>query len=151
MRGDSIAGMFLQHTNYSKYKIERGGDVNKNELLWKETQARSENIKTYASLIKHALTLAAGAWCFHMLTEMLTALAAAQPDSLRALGEFAEKLNAGTILSYVLSAILGGGWYYERRGKKRAIRKTKEARDQLEGNDPFHESSGLDDDGHTPQ
>lgn len=124
--------------------------MNKNELEWKRAVLRSENLSGVFGIVKHAITATAVAGCIYIIFHSLELIVQARPDSLIALGGFVEKLNLGSTLSYIAAALSSAGWYYERLGKKRAIRKLKDFRTTAEQGDKYNESSGLDDDGHTP-
>lgn len=134
--------------------------MDKNELEWKKHEAelewqkqliKSQNLKFAFDLVKHALTLATILGAIYIAFNTFLELAKARPETLKALAEFAEKFKIGTVVMSIVATIGGIGWYYERKGKKRAIKNLRNLREKLEENDPHNEGSGLDENGHTPK
>jgi type III secretory pathway component EscU len=71
-------------------------------------------------------------------------------SSLRALSTVVKALQLHTLVGYLAAAIFGVAWQYERAGKKRAIKKAGEFRKKAESNDSYRSSSGLRENGDTP-
>ena len=124
--------------------------MNKNELELQKLVIRSENLREVFSLIKHALSLATIAGCIYIAFDCIRDMVTARPDTLHALAGVIEKMNLGFIFSCVVTIVSACGWAYERRGKKRAIRKLRDFRGKVESEDDFNQGSGLDVAGHTP-
>jgi len=75
----------------------------------------------------------------------------ASPDVIDAMARVIEKLNFSNTTGYMLSGGMGIGWYAERKGKKRAIRKKGEFQKMIEKDDKYRSSSGLTEFGDTPR
>ncbi|MFT3870459.1 MAG: hypothetical protein QM715_18575 [Nibricoccus sp.] len=73
------------------------------------------------------------------------------PSSINALSNFVEKFKLGTIFGYALAGLCGAGYWYERKGKKRAIQEKAHYQKIAEKNDPDRPSSGLTSTGQTPK
>lgn len=70
-----------------------------------------------------------------------------EPDKLC---KFFEVIGLRGIALTIFALLVSGVAYFERRGKKRAIKKLGECRRNLEQYDPARTSSGLTDTGETP-
>jgi hypothetical protein len=73
------------------------------------------------------------------------------PESLNAIAHIIKNINFLNSSSYVMAFMFGGGWYFERRGKKRAIAKKGEYQKKVEQNDLYRSSSCLTESGDTPE
>lgn len=121
------------------------------ELRKVTTFVASEKWKGGFDLAKHLITTVCVIGCVYIIFHTFSDLAQAKPDSLRALATFAATLKMDKLFPSIFGALGIGGWIYERRGKKRAIKKIDGLRQQIERDDKYNQSSGLDDAGHTPK
>ncbi|HEY3321877.1 MAG TPA: hypothetical protein VGP72_15520 [Planctomycetota bacterium] len=71
-------------------------------------------------------------------------------DQLRALKEVISAFKLDSLFGWGGCGIFGTAWYYERWGKKRAIKKKGEFQALAEGKDTYRSSSGLTKTGDTP-
>lgn len=124
--------------------------MNKNELELKKLMLKSESFGSVMNLLQHAVTAGAVVWSIHIIFEGLDRIVKSNPDAIGALAQVIEKLQISAILGYVVAGLTTIGYVYERRGKKRAIRKLDDMRTKLEMSDPQKGSSHLDENGHTP-
>ena len=98
------------------------------------------------------LVRAAGAIIIvYIFMEGLKSIAAQSPDSVAAIAKVIEALKLNEWLPWVVSAILGTATYFERRGKKRAIKEKGRLQKIVEGKDPNRTSCGLTEFGDTPE
>ena len=124
--------------------------MNKNELELKKLMLKSESFGSVMNLLQHAVTAGAFVWSIHIIFEGLDRIVKSNPDAIGELAQVIEKLQISAILGYVVAGLTTIGYVYERRGKKRAIRKLDDMRTKLEMSDPQKGSSHLDENGHTP-
>lgn len=130
-------------------RIER--EMNKNELELRKLVLRSENVGAFMNLVQHAISATAVVGSIYIVVGGLERLVQSRPDAISALAVVIEKLQVNSILAYIVAACTTLGYVYERRGKKRAIRKLADLRHGQERQDPYKSSSHLDENGHTPQ
>ena len=135
---------FVVQTTYLEFQ------VNKNELELKKLTLKSESFGSLMNLCQHIVTAGAGVWSIKIIFEGLDRIVKSNPDAIGALAQVIEKLQISAILGYVVAGLTTIGFVYERRGKKRAIRKLDDMRTTLEMKDPHKGSSHLDENGHTP-
>lgn len=140
---------FCYYSRRSK-RLRIGGDLNKNELEFAKLNASSRNLGLWLGFAKHVVTALAVVGLAHVMFLGLTNIVAAKPDSLNALAIVIEKMRLGSWFGYLVAMGASGGWFFERRGKKRAVRQLDTRRNRLEHNDPYHEGSGLTETGETP-
>lgn len=125
-------------------------EVNKNEFELKKLMLKSESFGSVMNLLQHAVTAGAAVWSIYIIFDGLDRIVKSNPDAIGELAQVIEKLQISAILGYVVAGLTTIGYVYERRGKKRAIRKLDDMRTKLEMNDPHKGSSNLDENGHTP-
>lgn len=125
--------------------------MNKNEFEIKKLGIEAERFGTVVNLIQHAFTLTAVVSGIYLVMNGLSQMLLAKPASLEAMAGLVEKLRVDSLISYIFLAGTSLGWVYERKGKKRAIKRLKDCRDEREREDPYRPSSNLDENGHTPQ
>jgi len=125
--------------------------VNKNEFEIKKLGIEAEKFGTVVNLIQHVVTLLAVIAAVYLIMKGLNQMVSARPASLDAMAGIVEKLRVDSWIAYVVTAGSSFGWIYERKGKKRAIKRLKDCRDEREREDPYRPSSNLDENGHTPQ
>lgn len=125
--------------------------MNKNEYEIQKLAVAGQNLERklqfVAVLFKYAVVAFLGFWLF----DTVKALGTMEPASLAGLAVVVEKMNFGTVVHSILTLALGGAWFLERRGKRRAIRKVDEFRGAVEADDPYNSSSQLDANGQTPK
>jgi hypothetical protein len=124
--------------------------VNKNEFELKKLMLKSESFGAFMNLLQHALTATTVVASVYIAFDGLVQIVKSNPEAIGALAQVVEKLQISAILGYSVAALTSIGYVYERRGKKRAIRKLDEMRTRLEVEDPHKGSSHLDENGHTP-
>lgn len=134
--------------NYGKPST--GRDLNKNELELKRLTIQSVNLGKMLETAKHVVTCGCVGFCFWVMFQGLEQIAKVNASSLSAFAIVVQNMRLGSLMGYVVAAVTTGGWYYERIGKKRAIKKLGESRRALEQDDPNNASSGLTDTGETP-
>ena len=100
--------------------------------------------------IKPAVKYAGIAFCLWIIFKGLTDVGRLNVGALKALGSLVYALKLHVIIGYLSAVLTGLGWQYERLGKKRAIKKLGELRKSLEQNDSYRSSSGLRENGDTP-
>ncbi len=84
---------------------------------------------------------------FDGINKIITGRDAATID---AISKLIGALRLGSVLGYVAAILCGAGWYFERQGKKRAIREKSRYQSVVERDDPYRTSSGLTETGDTP-
>lgn len=104
----------------------------------------------YVDLVKLAMQLAAGLGFAWMLFNCFVSLTAANPERLRALATVITTMSLDKIVPWILAGGSSLAWAAERTGKKRLVKKLASKRNQIERNDPYSGSSGLDETGNTP-
>lgn len=124
--------------------------MNKNEFEIQKLSVSGQNLERKLSfaggLVRYGVVAFLGFWLF----DTIKVLGTMQPASLAGLAAVVEKMNLGTVVHSIVTMALGGGWYLERKGKHRAIRKVDEFRGMVEEDDPHRSSSQLDAHGQTP-
>lgn len=121
------------------------------DLELQRISAGSVKFAQVIGLLKHAITMAVFAFCVHLFMTGLNQMVGNDADSLKALGFVIEKMKFGDILGYLGTIGAGTGWYYERKGKKRAYARLGKNRAIDECDDPYSASSHLGPDGQTPK
>lgn len=104
----------------------------------------------YVDLLKHTLQLGAGlgfAWLFF---DCVQALTSANPERLKALATVITSMSLDRVVPWILSGGLGIAYAQERAGKKRLVRKLAAKRGEVEQDDAYAGSSGLNETGDTP-
>ena len=81
---------------------------------------------------------------------MVTALKVPE-ENANALARCLAAVHMNDIIKYIAMAILGGGWYLEKRRNNRLVRKEGALRHQKEHADTVNTRSGLDEVGATPR
>jgi len=124
--------------------------LNKNDLELARIKASATRHGQVLNVVKTCLTLGTMLGCVYMVVDGLKFMVTADPAGVSAIAEVVKNLNIGGILAYVLAAGSTGGWYMERRGKKRLLGEYAENRRRLESHDAYRGSSGLTASGDTP-
>lgn len=125
--------------------------MSKNEIKLEELRTNADKFHTTMETFGKFLTVAGWVTAIYLIMRTLENIVLAKPESIQALAMVVEKLQVNAILGWVGTAMAGGGWYYERKGKKRAYKLNSEQRKALEANDLHRGTSGLDENGHTPK
>lgn len=127
--------------------------MNKNEfeLQMRRLAVNARNYEHIANFAEHVVSGVTVLGAVYLFIDGLKMIALAQPEAITALATVVDKLQINAIMGYIVGGLCGAGWVYERRGKKRAISQYGELRRKIESNDPYHASSGLDANGHTPR
>lgn len=134
----------------SLFVVERNVHLNKHELELQRLTLSSVNLREWLGLARHIITVIGLIWCARLMFAGIENISTANPESLKALARVVEHMHLGSLMGYLVAAMTGVGWFFERTGKKRAIRKLGKSRRQLECDDPCHSSSGLTATGETP-
>ncbi len=125
--------------------------MNKNEL---EAHLITTRAQTLDTAMATTARIATGLFVFlsiSALMEGLQEIVSAEPEAINALAKVIKNLNVNGMLGTFVGLLGTGGWFYERKGKQRAIRKLADCRRDTEKNDPDRSSSNLDHNGHTPK
>jgi hypothetical protein len=125
--------------------------MNKNELEAHRISTRAQSIDALMSTVARGLT---GFFVYLSISSILEGLqdiVSADPEAITALAKVIKSLNINGMLGIFVGLLGTGGWYYERKGKQRAIRQLAERRNEVEKDDPERSSSNLDHNGHTPR
>ncbi len=104
-------------------------------------------METVRHLSGRATTLAAIWMFFDGLNKVIAGRDAATID---AVSRLVAEMKLGSVMGYAIAAVCGAGWYFERKGKKRAIREKSRYQAMVEQDDPYRTSSGLTETGETP-
>lgn len=86
-----------------------------------------------------------------LIIDGLVEISEKSPQQIFALSAFAAKLKLSDIISWIISAVCMVGYFCERNGKKRAIKKISRLQKEVEKDDPNRTSSGLTITGDTPK
>ncbi len=121
------------------------------EFQTRKLAVSARNYEHVANLATHTITMGTIAGSIYMMMSGLQTIVLAQPEAITALADVVDKLKISAIISYMTAGVCGVGWFFERKGKKRAISQNGQFRRKIESNDPYHASSGLDANGHTPR
>ncbi|MRW89820.1 hypothetical protein GJ699_07480 [Duganella sp. FT80W] len=124
--------------------------MNKNELTLETLKISADKYKVTLNFLTSAFKLIALVAIIYIIMEGLREIAGANPAAIKALAGLVKELKISTITGYVLAAFCGSGWYMERKGKKRLLRKKAAERHRLEQNDPYNPACGLTPTGDTP-
>ena len=125
--------------------------MNKNEFELEKLKLDTERFHRIMETVAKLATIVGWVYAIQLMMDGLRSIVLAQPDAIQALAKVIENMHMNTILGWVGAAMGGGGWLFERKGKKRAYKVNSELRKQLEAKDPHRSTSGLDDNGHTPK
>lgn len=125
--------------------------MNKNELALESLKISAYRFKLVLNFLTTVCKLAAGVGVIYIIMAGLREISGANPVGIKALAELVKELKVSTIVGYVLAAGCAGGWYLERKGKKRLLPKKAAARHQLEQSDPYNPACGLTPTGDTPK
>lgn len=96
-------------------------------------------------------TIVGWAFAIWVIMEGLKIIVLAKPEAIQALAKVVESMQLNGVLGWIGAVLATGGWWFERKGKKRVYRSNSELRKKLELQDPHRLTSGLDDNGHTPK
>jgi hypothetical protein len=124
--------------------------MNKNELIIAQAQIAASLHKARLDTFDKAWKVTGSAFIVYLVMSGLKDISAASPAGISALAVLAKNLNISGILGYVLAAGGAGGWYLERKGKKRLVEQAAGKRHAREAKDSYHPSSGLTQTGDTP-
>lgn len=125
--------------------------MNKNELEARKLAVSAAKHHSTMELIAKIATVGGGVFAIHLIMSGLQQIVYAKPEAIGALALVIEKLQINAILGWLVGGTASLGYLYERKGKKRAIRKLAQHRRGAEASDPYHSSSELDENGHTPE
>ena len=124
--------------------------MTKNEFELRRLALEASNFSRTLALGQHFLTLLAVVSSIYVVMKGLEVIVSHKPEALTALALVIEKLQINSIIAFVVAAGTSMGWLLERRGKQRAYKELGINRSEVEKNDPYHPSSNLDNNGHTP-
>lgn len=125
--------------------------MNKNELEFRKAALGAQRLATWLGLVKHAITLGFAVWALDIILKGLTPFIGQNPESIAAFAKLVEAINPSNITGYIIATIAALGWRLERTGRKRAIRLKDGYQRKVEGGDAYRSSSGLTEDGDTPE
>lgn len=125
--------------------------MNKNELTLETLKISAHRYTLTLNFLATSFKIAAAVGIIFIIMEGLRDIVGANPDGIKALAEVVRYLNVSTIIGYVLAAGCAGGWFLERKGKKRLLPQKAAARHKLEQHDAYHPPSGLTPTGDTPE
>jgi len=125
--------------------------MNKNELELEKLKIQSDRFHATMETIAKLASIIGWVGAVYLIMRGLESIVLAKPEAIQALAMVVEKLHINAILGWIGAVIGGGAWLFERKGKKRAYKVNSDLRKRLEGNDPHHGTSGLDENGHTPK
>ena len=125
--------------------------MNKNELEALRITTKAQTVEVVMSAIARVVI---ALFVFLSIVSVMTGLqeiVSAEPKAISALATVIASLKVNDMLGIFVGLLGTGGWFYERKGKQRAISKLADCRRQVEKNDPERSSSNLDSKGHTPK
>lgn len=125
--------------------------MNKNEFELAKLRLESENFHRVMDTIAKIATILGWVAAIHLIMTGLASIVQANPDAIQALSKVVQNLELNAALGWIGTAMTGSAWLYERKGKKRAYRLNRALRKQIEAGDPHRATSGLDENGHTPE
>lgn len=125
--------------------------MNSKELELEKIRFATERFHSGMETVAKVATVGGWVYAIHLIMRGLADIVQANPDAIQALAKVVENMHMNSILGWVGTAIASGGWWLERKGKKRAYKIKSEQRKQIEGSDPHKSTSGLDENGHTPK
>lgn len=126
-------------------------EVKDNIVELEKIKSSTDKFNTVFNTINHFIKYGCIVFCFHVIFEGLKPFLSSSPEVINAMAKVIESINFSNITSYLISGALGVGWYYERRGKKRAINQKGKYQKMAERNDEYRSSSGLTKSGDTPK
>lgn len=121
------------------------------DLAISRTMAGTRKFVAFCDVLKLALRCGVAVIALWMCRDTILGLATANVPAIEAISNLVKALRLDTIVMGVSSLVSGTAWYFERRAKKRAIRKLGETRHQKENGDPERSSSKLTPEGDTPR
>lgn len=125
--------------------------MNKNDLEARRLATSAAKHHSVMELIAKIATVIGVVFAIHLIMDGLQQIVSAKPEAIGALAVVIEKLQINAMLGWLVGGGASLGYVYERKGKKRAIRKLAKLRHGVESDDPYHASSDLDENGHTPE
>lgn len=124
--------------------------ANKNDLEIAKIYSSTEKFHVIFDTVKHLMTLSAVLGAIYFIFFGLKPFLTASPDAIIAIAEVIDKLNFSNVTAYFVTGSASVGWYIERKGKKRAIIEKSKYQKMVEQRDEYRSSSGLTNDGQTP-
>ena len=125
--------------------------MHKNELELRRLGIEAQKFGDIMNFVLRICTLLTFLGALYLIMAGLNEMVKSQPEALNSLAIVIEKFQFNAIFGYILAAGTTAAWFYEREGKKRAIKKSDGFRTELEKNDSYKSSSNLDEHGHTPK
>jgi len=107
--------------------------------------------RCYVPLAQSALKYLAVLGGIWLIFRGLAPMFSNSPEQIGAMAKFVTALRPGSMLGYIWGGLMTGGFMLERRGKRRAIKEKNKYQNIVEKNDFQRTSSGLNEDGSTPQ
>lgn len=120
------------------------------DIRYAEIELQTKKVLAYTEIGKRLINGVALVLIAYLVINGLIELSRGEPEALSQLGVFLVKTHLLEAVFGAFGLFMGVAWKLERVGKKRAVRKMEQFRKQLESSDPYRPSSGLDEDGHTP-
>ena len=125
--------------------------MNRNEFELEKLKLEVERFHRFMDTIAKLATVGGWVYAIYLIMDGLKSIVLARSDSIEALAKVVQSMHLNTILGWVGAVMGASGWWFERKGKKRAYKISADLRKQLESGDPHRSRSGLDDNGHTPK
>jgi len=125
--------------------------ISKNELEFEKAKLAAQKFERVVSLTAHIVTIGGILGSIWLVFQGLQPMVTGQsPEAIVALARVVDAFNIGSVSGYMWGALATGAWWFERNGKKRAIREKSRYQQKVEENDPDRTSSGLTATGGTP-
>jgi hypothetical protein len=125
--------------------------VHKNEMIVAQAQVSAMKFADACRLARTLVSAAAAVWAVSLVVGGIVQIAQGHPDAITATARIVEAFKLDQLVWAIIAGACGVGWTLERRGKKRAVAQLGAARRRLEKGDSYRGTSGLHQDGSTPQ
>lgn len=125
--------------------------MDKRELEFNKLVARTRITEGVINLFRTAIICATFLFAIKLIMDGIKSMIGQNASQIEALAKFVQSFRIGSLLAYGLAGIAGVAWFFERRGKQRAIREKARYQAKAEGGEPNRSSSGLTQIGHTPK
>lgn len=117
-----------------------------------QIEASRERVKYIFSTIKHLISAVACTVVVLLVVSAVKEIGVnSQPESIKALAAFVDKIGLGAWLLGGTTILSSAGWVREHQGRKRTIKEKSRFQRKLEKDDKYRSSSGLKEDGETPE
>jgi hypothetical protein len=115
--------------------------MNKNELTLEQAKIAASRYKETLIFLTFCARIVGALGVTYIIMAGLREIAGANPEGIKAIALVVKELKLSAVMGYILAGGCAGGWYLERKGKKRMLASEAAARRQRELDDPYSSSA----------